>query len=124
MENKKTFIKLLRVIHYNADVNQLIDQGLRYSQISQLLNEALTKGLITAQGGRFLLTQSGKDLLLERNQVTNDLSISNWIEPLDDKRKKPMDPMAIYLPSKKIMISLKGVTSTYGSIHRGDESSS
>ena len=123
MNNKSQLLDLLRLIYAQADLNVLLSQGLRYSQISQLLEIAVAQEYIRPEQGKFSVTQKGLDLIHQKLSGSNTYQ-GGWIKPSDDRKIKKIDLMSICLPTKETARRLVNATSARGLHHRGDESSS
>jgi hypothetical protein len=85
---------LLDVIFRNSSVKKLINQGLTYSQIAEMTNQAIKNELVTNSGNTLMLTNKGIDLLKQLEKKYKPV----WIEK-DIKNMIPkLDENSIYLP--------------------------
>lgn len=89
---------LLNLIFRNGNVKRLTRQGITFLQIAEETNSAIVKGLVTYDGSRVVLTDSGvetlKALSLEYKRTNKEV----WIEP-DLKSQIPkLDKNFIFLP--------------------------
>jgi hypothetical protein len=92
-------ILLLQLIQAGGNVSSLLDRGLQFSQIAQLLSEAVAKGYVVQDGSEFHLTNSGLQKMrveLGSNRLRKD---GGWISPLEEFRIDKWELDRIYLPS-------------------------
>lgn len=122
MENIKHITNLIRLIFAKAELSELIKSGLRYSQISQLLEKAIELEYIESKEGGFIVTNKGLSLIHKKS--SSDHTGRGWLRPLEDRKTEKIDLMSIYLPSKVTVRKLVAATSASGLRHRGGESSS
>lgn len=88
-------ILLLQLVHVKGDVNELLRRGLTFSQISDLLGQAVNEGLVIEEAGVVTLTEDGVKEV-ERLRRTGE-----WIQPKDNMRVDKMSEDEIYLPAEK-----------------------
>lgn len=88
---------LLLIIKRNSDLSFLVDMGLNYFQISNLMLEALKEGLIKDVDNKLIITKLGNKRL---EDLINNFERS--ILPIEDIN--PRYRYSIYVPSKKIKL--------------------
>ncbi len=119
--NDNTYLKdLVRLVFAKADLTYLVDKGLRYTQISQLIEKSVTMGYLKPQDAEFLVTTKGLELIHDSNK-NNRNSKKGWIRRLDSAKKASVTD-EIYLPDKNAVGKLPLVTSTGGANHGESES--
>ena len=95
-------LKILHIIHHQLSVGDLIETGLDYSQIVELISVVTQKGFVEDSGESGLkVTQSGLDLLEQLNGEIYSSNTKSWILPLDEFRVPKIDKLDIYLPIRK-----------------------
>ena len=95
-------LKLLHIIHYQLSVGGLLDIGLAYSQIAELLSDAIGNGLVEDEEDEGLrLTDSGLKMLDKLNKKVYPSNSQAWILPAEENRIQKIDKFDIYLPKKK-----------------------
>lgn len=122
MSVNSNLIDLLRLVFAGADLSVLTKRGLRYSQISQLMEICIHKNYLGSVDGKMVLTARGVELV--HSKGVDDMKEGGWIRPFSEHRKKKAGLMNIYLPSRSTVSRIMSATSASGSRHRGGESSS
>lgn len=99
---KKAHISLLlRRIQIDADVSPLINRGLRYSQLIQLIKEAVESGLLERIEDGYAVTEAGQKFI-QSDKITGKIrKDAGWINPLYDQKCEQAGLYDIYLPAKK-----------------------
>lgn len=102
-EFKPTYIlKILHLIHYQLSVGELVELGLDYSQVADLISEVIQNGLVENSPDSGLnLTKSGLELLEKLNAGIYPANSNNWMLPLDEYRVPKIEKFDIYLPKRK-----------------------
>lgn len=92
-------VLLLQLIYAGADVGALLRRGLEFSQIAQLINEAIAGQLAEETNKGLILTDAGVDKL--RSGASDDIirRNGNWISPLDEFRIDKIDLTDVFLPN-------------------------
>jgi hypothetical protein len=99
-------INFLRVVQKNSDLETLIRDGLRYSQIAVLAELAEREGYIRYNDDeRLSLTTKGEALLVNFSGPT--LGDRSWVRPLDAERVEKLDSAAAYVPTISAIKALK-----------------
>lgn len=98
--SKKHLFQLLRIIHFNKALDSLLNSGLEYSQIADLLVDAIANGLVEDGEGKLQLTEAGSEKLSELNSLLHSESTNSWILPEEESRIEKIDKFVIYLPNK------------------------
>ena len=91
---------LLRLIQARSDVSALIEEGLTYVQISQLLGEAVSEGLVRFEPDGPSLTTAGLESI-QRAESGVRRSDGGFISPMTSQRVDRLPVDAIYLPPKR-----------------------
>ena len=100
--NKKYLYNMLRIIDKKRPIKDLIDLGLDYSQIANLISELLSLEYITDDDETgLILTGSGKEELNKLSDMLPEIKSSDWINPMVDQRVTKIGKYDIYIPEKK-----------------------
>jgi hypothetical protein len=91
---ESNLILLMQIVKAGADVDALIRRGLRYSQVSYIIDKCTQKGYLTEKNNKLFLTPKGKEKLLESSKIGD----SPWISPEEESRYPKSDKFDIYLP--------------------------
>jgi hypothetical protein len=98
--NEKHMYTLLRVINKDGNINNLIREGLSFSKIADLTNEAIIGGLVIHSNDRIELSQEGLDKMEELEARFKKTNKEEWIEK-DIKSIIPkLDKNLIFLPDQ------------------------
>lgn len=102
-EYKPTYVlKILHLIHYQLSASELVEIGLNYSQVADLIADVIQKGLVeNTEDKGLILTNSGLELL---DKLSKELYPSNkniWMLPSEENRGPKIDKFDIYLPRKQ-----------------------
>ncbi|RPH50022.1 MAG: hypothetical protein EHM85_11920 [Desulfobacteraceae bacterium] len=98
--NEKHLYTLLRVIYKNANINILIREGLSFSKIAELTNEAIIAEFVIQANDKIELSQKGLEKMQELGVKFKKINKEEWIEK-DLKSKIPkLDKNFIYLPDQ------------------------
>jgi hypothetical protein len=100
MSAREHRLLLLRLVHAKADVGPLLDNGLTYTQISQIVGELLTEKLVRVGEGTLELTDLGMHSLFGASTSTEPGS-RGFISPLYSERIKRIGLEDIYLPPNR-----------------------
>lgn len=89
-------ILLLQLIYAGADVDALLERGLEFSQIAEMISSLIEEEFIEETNSELKVTKLG----LER--ITKGIKKLNikggWISPLDQYRIEKLDKEDVYLP--------------------------
>lgn len=101
-EFKEIYIlKILHIINYQLSVSSLLELGLEYSQVAELLSEVIQGGLVEdLEENGLKLTQSGLVVLEDLNKKHYPSNTQSWILPSEEYRIPKIDKFDIYLPKK------------------------
>ena len=123
IETETHLKNLIRLIHAKTELTDLVNGGLRYGQISQLLELAVKQEYIIAKDRAFEVTPKG--LAVIHNKSSKSYADGGWVHPLgQDDRVPSADPMQVYLPSRATARRLLHAISASEDTHRGGESPS
>jgi len=92
---------LLELIHTESDVGPLVEEGLLYSQIAQMLAELADERLVRMEKGKPLLTDAGLAELRRDDRTGKRRSDGGFIVPLFDAKVDKLAIDAVYLPPKR-----------------------
>ena len=93
-------ILLLQIIKNKADIEPIFKKGLRYSQISRLLQSAKNQGFIEESEEGLSVTAKGLSIMrydIRRGKFRKD---GGWISPEEESRIKSIGIDAVYLPTE------------------------
>lgn len=98
--SEKHIYNLLRVINKNGNINNLIREGLSFSKIAELTNDAIIAGFVIQAKDKIELSQEGIEKMQELEVNFKKINKEEWIEK-DLKSKIPkLDKNFIYLPNQ------------------------
>lgn len=101
-EIKKIYIlKVLHTIHHRLSVDSIVELGLEYYQIAQILSDVIRDGLVEDTDDGLKLTERGAEKLTELGKQIYPNISKNWILPSEENRIPKIDKFGIYLPRKK-----------------------
>lgn len=89
---------LLKVIHYNGNIEPIRLLGYEYTQIIAFINNELEDANAEYINGKLCLTQKG--LIYLRNLESKKQGTERWIEPEIQSRVAKIDKNDIYLPNQ------------------------
>lgn len=95
---------LLSLVDSKSGVKSLLDNGLSYDQIAELIEEAVRLGLITPVGSDLSLTESGRKVLGKLGRSVKN-GENTWIRPLDEYRIDSLTTDDVYLPSSEVILT-------------------
>lgn len=95
---KSHLLLLLRLVHAKADVEALLRQGLRFSQIASLISDTIEKGYILLIDGELTLTEEGMSKLKTDTITVRYRTDGGWISPAEEFRIRPQRYDKVYLP--------------------------
>jgi len=99
--NEKHLYKLLKLINNNGNINNLLREGLSFSKIAELTNEAIIAGLVIQAEERIELSSKGLEKMQEMAVRYKKINKEEWIEK-DSKSIIPrLDKNSIYLPDQR-----------------------
>jgi hypothetical protein len=93
---ESNLILLLQLINAGAEVDALLNRGLQYSQIVDLIFHAKEQNLVCDDEKTLKLTDLGLHRIFGK---TSSKVKGNWISPLDERRIPSINLDAVYLPS-------------------------
>jgi hypothetical protein len=94
-------IRLLRMLYAKSDVSPLIEEGLLYSQIAQLLGEMIDEGFVALSEGAPVLTDEGLAVLRTDEVTGTPRKDGGFIGPLNSARVDRLATDEIYLPVRR-----------------------
>lgn len=92
---------LLQLIHASGEINSLLQRGLHFSQIAELISFAEENGLILEKEDRLELTEQGLETMRMASDSKKIRGDGGWISPMDEYRIERMDIDEVYLPKVK-----------------------
>lgn len=95
MMSESNLILLLQLIKDNADAGSLIERGLRYQQIGELINRALKENFIEHGKKDLALTEKGIE------KIRHGRPDGGFISPEQQSRIKSISINKIFLPKDK-----------------------
>jgi len=98
MLNSHKFL-LLRILYRGEDIDPLVNKGLTYTQIAEMLSALIADGYLIKKEGSFALTEKA---ILSVNKISNKFNIkkSDWIREDIESKIDRIDVTDIYLPRK------------------------
>ncbi|WP_319778095.1 hypothetical protein [Maridesulfovibrio sp.] len=95
--------KLLGLILNESPLEYLTRNGLDYSQIFELISEAIDLGFLSYEEDLLVLTDKGVEFI-SIGKISS--KPSEWILPEDYSRIEKIDPEEIFLPKKSTIQNL------------------
>lgn len=92
---------LLRLLHAKADLASLLEEGLLYSQITQLLGELIDERFVTLLQGAPELTEAGLAVLRTDEATGDRRRDGGFIGAMDSARIDKLGVDSIYLPVRR-----------------------
>ena len=91
---------LLHLIDSGSGIEPLLNRGMTYSQIAELVNVAIRDGYISKTAKELTITEKGVDRLntLESGKISSN---AGWITPEVESRIDKIDVDDVYLPPVK-----------------------
>lgn len=105
---------LLQLIYAGADVNVLLNKGLQYTQIAELIKEAIEKKLADETDEGLKITSLGLKKIKEGLENNRIKPKSDWISPLDEYKIEQLSVDAVYLPKKSTYYDLAELLASRG----------
>ena len=72
---------LLKIIDVNGSISMLLDRGLTYSQIANILRDSIMSGYVISEKNETKLTGLGKKVLSEEFKENKYKAKDSWILP-------------------------------------------
>jgi hypothetical protein len=93
---------MLHTIRYRVSLDSILELGLDYSQIADLLSNVMQEQLVEdSNENGLILTNKGLEVLEWLNKQIYPMNSKAWILPLEENRIPKIDKFDIYLPRKK-----------------------
>lgn len=98
--NEKYLYILLGIIERNGNIRSLLREGLSFSRIAELTNEAIASGLVIQSDERIKLSDIGLEKMQELEVRYKKINKEEWIDK-DIKSVIPkLDKNLIFLPDQ------------------------
>ncbi len=95
-------VKILSVVKYNRSLDELLADGLYYSQIALLINEAIENNYVEYDDKYQLsMTEKGENAYSEAKKEVFSQDKSDWVLPDTSSRIEKIEINEVYLPRKK-----------------------
>lgn len=94
-------ILLLQLIKNNGSIDSLVNLGLEYSQIANLIMQVKEEGYIALKDGILTITNAGIEKLDLLNKKLNRKFSESWISPYEQYRIKQIAKSEVYIPNKR-----------------------
>jgi hypothetical protein len=94
-------LKLLHIIRYHLDLDELIDLGLEYYHIAKILSYCINSDFVKDSDDGLVLTELGLEQLEKINKQLYPSNSHPWIMPSEENRIPKIDKFEIYLPRIK-----------------------
>jgi hypothetical protein len=91
---------LLKIIHYNGNIEPLNEMGYEFSQIVDFIEREISLKNAAYENGKLKLTEKGLSVLESRNNKRKKDGSSKWIEPEIQSKISPLDKNDIFLPNQ------------------------
>jgi hypothetical protein len=92
-------ILLLQLIHASGNISSLLNRGLQFSQIAELLLEAEAKGYAIHENDEYRLSEIGIHKMKMDLSTKKSRGDGGWISPLEEFRVDKWKVDQIYLPN-------------------------
>lgn len=94
-----TEILFLQLVDKSGNLNNLVDDGLSYSGIAELMSQCIDSGLVQIDNNELKLTQDGREYLKKLNKLKHRKNSEVLISPLNQYiLGYKLDKNDIYLP--------------------------
>jgi hypothetical protein len=90
---------LLALIAGNSSLSKLVDEGLTYDQIAELIETTIRRNLVVEYGTELRLTVTGEQIRLKYLSLPGKRGGKDWIRPLEEYRIDKIGIDDVYLPS-------------------------
>lgn len=91
---------LLKIIHFNGNVEPLNEMGYEFSQIVNFIENEISLNNAAYEKGKLKLTEDGLNVLESLNNKKKMYGSSKWIEPEIQSKISPLDKNDIFLPNQ------------------------
>lgn len=103
--SEANLILLLQLVNTSGEVNSLLQRGLLFSQIAELITYAEEEGLIVEDNDNLKLTEKGLEKMRQVPDSKRSREDGGWISPMDEYRIEKTTLDDIYLPSVKTALT-------------------
>lgn len=101
--NESIKYQLLKIIHYNGNILEIIHQGYEFGQVTYFIELLKQEHYIEYNDDNKLIIGPLGLEYIKDYQLNNDLQqYSKWILPQSEMWYKPMDKFDIYISKKKL----------------------
>jgi hypothetical protein len=97
---KQIRLLLLKIIDKNGNIEPLSELGYEYSQIVVFIKQEIEEKNAEHRNGKLLLTEKGKELLVELEKSRNKIGSNSWIEPENQSKTSILDKNDVFLPNQ------------------------
>jgi hypothetical protein len=94
-------LSILHIIHHKLSVDGLVELGLEYSQIVNLLSYTMAESFVEDTEEGLKLTNQGLEMLEKLNTEIYPSNPQAWILPSEENRIPKLNKFDIYLPKRK-----------------------
>ncbi|MBQ4546676.1 MAG: hypothetical protein IJA17_05905 [Oscillospiraceae bacterium] len=99
--NESLIYQLLKIIHHNGNIWELISDGYEFGQVSFFIDSLKeNKYIFTAEDGKTKLTDSGIAYIAGFEANNKVEKYSEWILPRREMWHSPISDSYIYVPKK------------------------
>jgi len=99
MEEKRMYL-FLDIIKRKGSVSKLIKEGLSFSKIAELTQQAIIKGIIVNTEDGITLTVLGEELLAKLAILYKRVNKNEWIEVEKSSKISKLDNNDVFLPNQ------------------------
>lgn len=97
--NDNLIYQLLKIIHHNGNIWEIINDGFEFGQISHFIDLLKNeKYIITDQDGKTILTETGIAYISGFEANNKIKKYSKWILPRKEMWHSPVSDSYIYIP--------------------------
>lgn len=99
--NENLLYQLLKIIKYNGNIWELINDGYEYGQVSYFIDSLKQeKYIYTTKDGKNLLSDNGNEFIVNFESNNNIKKYSKWILPRKEMWHSPISDSYIYIPKE------------------------
>ena len=102
---KKTYLRLLlQIVKHNGSLESLVEQGLIYTQIVQLIEEAVENGYLCEEKSKLIVTDKGDKVIQRIRKQLREDGLTQWISPKYEEKIDKLKKDDIYIPKKRLKL--------------------
>lgn len=101
MSFRPHLIQLLRLIDAKESIGPLLNAGLDYAQIAELLQDVKRENLVEEVGVELRLTEQGSQALMGARKWLGRNVRGKWVKVLEQAKIEQIDTVEVFLPESR-----------------------